>query len=60
MKSIEARLTRLERAAVDPVNTVTVEWPPEGEPPLRPGWHPELSLFVMRWPDEEAEVESQA
>ena len=59
MTRIEARLARLERAAVDPVNTVIVEWPPEGEPPLRPGWHPELSLFVMKWPDEE-EVESES
>ena len=59
MTGVEARLRRLERAVVDPVNAVTVEWPPEGEPPLRPGWHPELSLFVMKWPDEE-EVESEA
>ena len=60
MTRIEARLARLERAAVDPVNTVVVEWPPEGEPPLAPGWHPELSLLVMKWPDEKTEVESQA
>jgi len=50
--SIETRLKRLEAGVADVLPDVVVEWPPEGEPPLPPGWHPELSLTVLRWPDE--------
>lgn len=50
--SIETRLKRLEAMEADVLPGVVVEWPPEGEPPLAPGWHPDRGLFVMRWPDE--------
>jgi hypothetical protein len=50
--SIETRLKRLEAAIPEPLRAVTIQWPDEFDgPPLSPGWHPELSLFQVVWPD---------
>lgn len=53
--SIESRLNRLEAARPEPVIDVTVSF--ADDPPLSPGWHPDLGVFQLAWAaDEKTEL----
>jgi hypothetical protein len=52
--TIKSRLKRLEAARPEPLGEVVITWPDQypDAPPLAPGWHPELNLTVIKWPDD--------
>lgn len=51
--SVESRLRRLEAARPEPVTEIIVGFADDFDPPLSPGWHPDLGVFQLEWDADE-------